>query len=145
MMAMKKSLSMLAFLLMCTFASSSLSAAENDQRLFVNLTSDEINRATMAIVFSTRVLTEMNMPVTMHLTVEGTRIADRNIPEQTNADGNTLKGLLSKFMSEGGRVFVCGMCMENVGGIKMDELVEGVEVEGAMSAIFEPGTTVVSY
>jgi predicted peroxiredoxin len=145
MMTIKKSVSMLAFLLICTFASSSLTAADNDQRLFVNLTSDEINRATMAIVFSTRVLTEMDIPVTIHLTVEGTRIADRNIPEQTNADGNTLKGLLSEFMSEGGRVFVCGMCMKNVGGINSDELIDGVQVEGGMSAIFDPGTTVVSY
>jgi predicted peroxiredoxin len=145
MMALKKSISVLAFLLLSVFASGGLIAADNDQKLFVNLTSDEINRATMAIVFSTRVLTEMNIPVTIHLTVEGTRIADRNIPEQRNPDGKTLKGLLSEFMSEGGQVFVCGMCMENIGGIRRDELIDGVQVEGGMSAIFEPGTTVVSY
>jgi predicted peroxiredoxin len=145
MMTIKKSMTILAFLSMCIFATSSVTAADDGQRLFVNLTSDEINRATMAIVFGTRVLTEMNIPVTIHLTVEGTRIADRNIPAKTNANGDSLKGLLSQFMDRGGNVYVCGMCMNNVGGIKEDELIDGVKVQGGMSALFEPGTTVVSY
>jgi len=145
MMTIRKSITMLAFLSVCLFASNGVLAADNDQKLFVNLTSDEINRATMAIVFSTRVLTEMSIPVTIHLTVEGTRIADENIPEKTNANGDSLKELLSRFMDRGGRVFVCGMCMKNIGGINEDELIDGVQIEGGMSAIFEPGTTVVSY
>lgn len=145
MMSIKKSIITLTFLGLCIIGSGSVVAADNEQRLFVNLSSDEVNRATMAIVFGTRVLTEMNMPVTIHLTVEGTRIADRNIPETTNANGDSLKELLSQFMDRGGRVFVCGMCMENVGGIDEDELIDGVQTEGGMSAIFEPGTTVVSY
>jgi predicted peroxiredoxin len=143
MMTSKKLITMLTFL--CVVAASSVFAQTNDERLFVNLTSDEINRATMAIVFGTRVLTERNIPVTIHLTVEGTRIADRNIPEKTNADGNSLKGLLSQFIDKGGRVIVCGMCMKNIGGIKENELIEGVQTEGGMSALFEPNTTVVSY
>ena len=140
-----KFISVLAFLCVSIVATGNAVAAEDNQRLFVNLTSDEIDRATMAIVFSTRVLTEMNMPVTIHLTVEGTRIADRNIPEKINANGDSLKQLLSQFMKSGGSVYVCGMCMKNVGGINQDELIDGVKLEGAMSVLFEPGTTVVSY
>lgn len=144
-MTIKKSIVMLVFLGMYVLATGNAIAADEDRRLFVNLTSDEINRATMAIEFSTRVLTEMNIPVTIHLTVEGTRIADRNIPEKTNANGESLKGLLSQFMDSGGVVYVCGMCMKNVGGIKENELIEGVKLQGGMLALFEPGTTVVSY
>jgi len=143
MMTTKKLITMLTFL--CIVASNSVLAEANDERLFVNLTSDEINRATMAIVFGTRVLTERNIPVTIHLTVEGTRIADKNIPDKTNANGDSLKELLSQFMDRGGRVFVCGMCMKNIGGINEDELIEGVQIEGGMSALFEPNSTVVSY
>lgn len=72
-------------------------------------------------------------------------LADRNIPAKTNANGDSLKGLLSQFMDRGGSVYVCGMCMKNVGGIKEDELIDGVKVQAGMSALFEPGTTVVSY
>lgn len=139
--------SIAALTLLCTFilASSGAWAASNDQKLFINLTSDETNRASMAIVFATRVLTEMNIPVTIHLTVEGTRIADKNIPAKINASGDSLKDLLARFMDQGGRVFVCSMCMMDVGGIKQSELIDGVQTEGAMPVLFEPGTTVVSY
>lgn len=138
--AMKKVL-VLLFLVV----SSSAFAADDDRKLFVNLTSDEINQATMAIVFGTRVLTEQNIPVTISLSVEGTRIADVNIPEVINADGESLKGLLKKFMEEGGRVVICEMCMTNVAGLKQDEVLEGVEIGGGMAALLESGTTAISF
>lgn len=138
--AMKKVL-VLLFLVV----SSSAFAADDDRKLFVNLTSDEINQATMAIVFGTRVLTEQNIPVTISLSVEGTRIADVNIPEVINADGESLKGLLKKFMEKGGRVVICEMCMTNVAGLKQDEVLEGVEIGGGMAALLESGTTAISF
>lgn len=38
-------------------------AAEEGQKLFVNLTSDDMNRAAMAIGFSTKVLEDKKIPV----------------------------------------------------------------------------------
>jgi predicted peroxiredoxin len=140
MMTIKKFLS--ALTLLCLVASTGVSAAD---KLFINLTSDELNRATMAIVFGTRVLTEQDIPVTISLSVEGTRIADMNIPESRNADGNSLKELLTKFMDQGGTVVICEMCMNNVAGLKEDELLDGVQVGGGMAALLEDGTTVVSF
>jgi predicted peroxiredoxin len=99
----------------------------------------------MAIAFSTKVLTQKKIPVTIYLTVEGVRIVDKNIPEHRHANGKSLKEMLSRFMEEGGRVIACGMCMKNVGGIEKDEVIEGVEFAGGMSALFEEGTTVLSY
>ena len=131
--------------LLCIVISNNVFAANSDKRLFVNLTSDELNRATMAIVFSTRVLTEQRIPVTISLSVEGVRIADKNIPESRNADGNSLKELLSGFIEKGGRVYICAMCMENVGGIKEDELIDGVQIGGGMTALFEEGTIALSF
>ncbi len=143
MMVIKKLTTVLAFIFI--IASNSVLAADSNQKLFVNLTSDEINRATMAIAFSTKVLTQKKIPVTIYLTVEGVRIVDKNIPEHRHANGKSLKEMLSGFMEEGGRVILCGMCMKNVGGIKKDEVIEGVEFSGGMSALFEEGTTVLSY
>lgn len=143
MSTMKKVLSTLA--LLCLVASSGAFAADSDQKLFVNLTSDEVNRATMAIVFGTRVLTEKNIPVTISLSVEGTRIADINIPETINANGDSLRGLLRQFMEKGGRVMICEMCMTNVAGLKESEVLKGVEIGGGMDALLESGTTAISF
>ena len=128
--------------------SSPLALAESKQKLFVNLTSDEINRAAMAIGFSTKVLTEKNMPVTIFLNVEGVRIADKNIPEQKYSNGKSLKEMLADFMKAGGQVIICPMCMKNVGGLTKDELISGVKIGGpdvTMPAMFAEGTAVMSY
>jgi predicted peroxiredoxin len=120
-------------------------ASDSDQKLVVNLTSDEMNRATMAIALSTKVLTQKKIPVTIFLSVEAVRIVDMNIPEHRHANGKSLKEMLSEFMEEGGRVILCGMCAKNVGGIKNDEVLEGVQHGGGMAALFEDDTTVMTY
>jgi predicted peroxiredoxin len=137
---------LLAFL--CVVLSSSLFASEGGKRLFINLTSDELNRAAMAIGFGTKVLTEKKMPVTIFLNVEGVRIADKNIPGNKHAGGKTLKEMLGAFMDAGGHVIVCPMCMANVGGLSKDDLIPGVEVGGpdvTWPALFAEDTTVLSY
>lgn len=61
-------------------ASNAAFSAVNGQKLFVNLTSDEMNRAAMAIGFSSKVLQEKKIPVTIFLNVEGVRLADKSNP-----------------------------------------------------------------
>ncbi|MCK9260607.1 MAG: DsrE family protein [Azoarcus sp.] len=142
----KSILTLFAFIFMVF--SQSLFAADAGQRLFVNLTSSELNRAAMAIGFSTKVLTEKKIPVTIFLNVEGVRIADKSIPENKYVNGKSLKEMLSSFMGAGGRVIVCPMCMENVGGLLKEDLIPGVEVGGTdvtWPALFDKGTTVLSY
>lgn len=122
--------------------------ADDGQKMFVNLSSDELNRAAMAIGFSTNVLQKKKIPVTLFLNVDGVRIADKAIPEHRHANGKSLKEMLSDFMSAGGRVIVCPMCMNNVGGMTHADLIPGVEVGGpdvTWPALFAPGTTVLSY
>ena len=123
-------------------------AADDGQKLFVNLTSDAINRAAMAIGLSTKVRSQKKVPVTIFLNVDAVRIADKNIPGHRHANGKTLKEMLTGFIEAGGRVIICPMCMEMVGGLKEDELIEGVEVGGpdiTWPALFAEGTTVLSY
>jgi sulfur relay (sulfurtransferase) complex TusBCD TusD component (DsrE family) len=56
---------------------------EGNKSLFVNLTSNEMNRAAMAINFSTRIRTQKQIPVTIFLNVDGVRLVNRHIPMKT--------------------------------------------------------------
>lgn len=54
--------------------------AEGNKSLSVNLTSNEMNRAAMAISFSTRARTQKQIPVTIFLNMDGVRLVNRHIP-----------------------------------------------------------------
>ncbi len=139
---------MAIFALVFMVFSQSLYADSDGQKLFVNITSDDINKAAMAIGFSTKVRMEKKIPVTIFLNVEGVRIADKNIPEHKHSTGKSLKEMLAGFMQAGGKVIVCPMCMKNVGGLTKDDLIEGVVVGGSdvtWPALFAEDTTVLSY
>lgn len=120
----------------------------SEQKLFVNLTSNEIKRATMAIMFATRVRQQKQMPVTIFLNVDGVQIANKNQPEIKNVMDKSLKTMLQDFMKAGGRVIICPMCMKNAAGITQADLIEGVELGGpdvTWLALFAENTTVLSY
>ncbi len=123
-------------------------SAQTDESLFISLTSDQIDRAAMAINFGTRIRDEKQIPVTIFLNVAGVRIADNNIPGHQHATGKSLKQMLTQFMDAGGQVLVCPMCMQNVGGLEKGDLLDGVQVGGAeitWPALFAEGVTVLSY
>ena len=123
-------------------------ASDSDASLFVNLTSDDLDRAAMAINFSTRVRQQKNIPVTLFLNVQGVRIADKRLPQKIHPNGKTLKQMLSIFMESGGKVIVCPMCMKNVGGMTSENLVAGAVVGSADNtwpAMFAEDATVLSY
>jgi len=139
---------MVIFTLVFMAFSQNVFADSDGQKLFVNITSDDINKAAMAIGFSTKIRMEKKIPVTIFLNVEGVRIADKNIPGHKHSTGKTLKEMLAGFMQAGGKVLVCPMCMKNVGGLSKDDLIEGVVVGGSdvtWPALFAENTTVLSY
>ncbi|MCB0045367.1 MAG: hypothetical protein KDD92_08055 [Caldilineaceae bacterium] len=104
-----------------------LDAAEAaDESLFVNLTSDDLNRAAMAITFSQKVLEMREIPVTIFLNVDGVRLVDTTIPQAVHPTGETIQEKLTAFMDAGGTVLICPFCMQNVGGMSTDEVLEGV-------------------
>lgn len=118
-------------------------AAADQDKLFVNLTTDEARRVAMAVGFATKVREEKKIPVTIFLNVEGVRLADKNI-----AHCGASQELLKEFMRSGGRVIVCPMCMQNVGGMDKDDLISGVEIGGpevTWPALFDDDVTVLSY
>lgn len=101
---------------------------EPQERLFVNVTTDDLNTAAMAINFATRILNERGTAVTIFLNVNAVRLVDMNIPEATHPGGMTPRQMLAAFMEAGGEVIVCPMCMQNVGGMVETDLMEGVQV-----------------
>jgi predicted peroxiredoxin len=118
---------------------------ENEQKLFVNLTTDDLDRAAMAVSLATKVLSTQKIPVTIFLNAQGVRWADKNIPQNRYANGKTIPEMLQKFMESGGQVILCKMCMKNVGGMSEAEVIKGIKFDGAFSALFADDTTVISY
>jgi sulfur relay (sulfurtransferase) complex TusBCD TusD component (DsrE family) len=122
--------------------------ADEGEKLFINLTSDEIKRAGMAIGFAHRILEERKIPVTIFLNVEGVRLADTSVPQAAYPDGKTPAEMLRAFIADGGTVIACPMCMKNVGGTEPGQLLDGVQAGGpdvTWPALFAPGTRVLSY
>lgn len=147
MLIKKPILGILVFFLMLAGPGSAI-GEEGQKSLFVNLTSNEMNRAAMAISFSTRVRTQKQIPVTIFLNVDGVRLANRNIPGSTHVSGKTPQEMLASFMAAGGKVIACPMCMKNVGGMKKADLMDGVVVGGSdvtWPALFADNTTVLNY
>jgi len=127
-------------------------AQEDDESgtrsLFINLTSDEVNRARMAITLAHRVLMEKKIPVTIWLNVEGVRLLDSRLSPARYGDGKSTMGELEAFMRDGGTVMVCPMCMKNVGGLTPEDLPKGVilsEMEVFWQKAFADDVTVLSY
>lgn len=123
-------------------------SAEKGRSLFVNLTSNEMDRAAMAINFSTRVCTRKKIPVTIFLNVDGVRLVNRHIPGSIHVSGKSLQQMLTDFMAAGGKVIACPMCMKNVGGMTKDDLMDGVVIGSAdvtWPALFADNTTVLNY
>jgi len=142
---MKKIFSLLLLTFLYFGINSTGFADEDDKKLFVNLISDDLDRAAMAVSISNKVLSTGDIPVTIFLSAQGVRWVDKNIPQNRYANGKTIPEMLQGFMKSGGQVILCKMCMENVGGIKQDEVIDGVKFTGTLSALFADNTTVLTY
>ena len=120
-------------------------ADDDDKKLFVNLISDDMDRAAMAVSISNKVLSTEKIQVTIFLSAQGVRWVDKNIPQNKYANGKTIPEMLQGFMKSGGQVIICKMCMENIGGIKKEDVIDGVKFSGTLSALFADNTTVLTY
>ena len=142
---MKKTLSLIVIAFIFFGMNTIALSAENDKKLFVSLTSDDLDRAAMAVGISNKVLSSEKIPVTIFLSAQGVRWADKNIPQNRYVNGKTIPEMLQAFMKSGGQVIICKMCMKNVGGLKKEEVIEGIKFSGTLPALFADNTTVLSY
>jgi len=116
--------------------------------LFVNLSTDDMDTAAMAIGFATKVMANTGKPATIFLNVYGARLADINIPQNVHVSGSTLQEMLGMFMDAGGTVLLCPVCMKNVAGLSEDEMLPGLIIgkpEYVYAAMFAEDVTVLSY
>jgi len=116
--------------------------------LFVNLSTDDMDTAAMAIGFATKVMANTGKPATIFLNVYGARLADINIPQNVHVSGSTLQEMLGMFMDTGGTVLLCPVCMKNVAGLNESEILPGLIIgkpEYVYAAMFAEDVTVLSY
>ena len=142
---MKKIFSLILLTFLYFGINSTVLADEDGKKLFVNLISDDLDRAAMAVSISNKVLSTGDIPVTIFLSAQGVRWVDKTIPQNRYVNGKTMPEMLQGFMKSGGQVILCKMCMENVGGIKQGEVIDGVKFTGTLSALFADNTTVLTY
>ncbi len=142
---MKKTLSLILLAFLYFGINSTGLAAEAEKKLFVNLISDDLDRAAMAVSISNKVLSTEEIPVTIFLSAQGVRWVDKNIPQNRYVNGKTIPEMLQGFMKSGGQVILCKMCMTNIGGIKQEDVIDGVKFTGTLSALFADNTTVLTY
>jgi sulfur relay (sulfurtransferase) complex TusBCD TusD component (DsrE family) len=116
--------------------------AGNADPLFVNLTTDDSHRASMAIVFGGNQL-ERGHPLTIFLNDRGVLVASKanasKFPEQQKA----LAGLQAK----GATILVCPMCMRHY-GVSEADLLPGLKVGSpdlTGSALFAEGARALTW
>jgi len=69
---------------------STLLGAGEQQSLCINLTSNELNRAAMAVNFAHHARQKTNTPATVFLNVDGVRLMNRHIPQSSHVGGQTI-------------------------------------------------------
>ncbi|PIE16027.1 MAG: DsrE/DsrF-like family protein [Rhodobacterales bacterium] len=134
----KTTLAAAAVSLLC----SSATFAEDSDALFINLTSDDGFRVTMALAFGGR-----QMERGHHLTVF---LNDRGVMAATKANAALFasqQAKLAKLLESGATVVVCGMCMKQY-GIAADDLMEGLTVGNpdlTSTKLFKENTVALSW
>ncbi|MBT3314140.1 MAG: hypothetical protein HN390_05960 [Anaerolineae bacterium] len=116
--------------------------------LFINMTTDDIDRAAMAVGFATKIRKQTGRPVTIFFNTQGVRLVDVDIPQSTHKSGNTIHEMIQMFMDEGGVALVCPVCMVNVGGMETEDILPGVIIgtpEFTWGALFAENVTTLSY
>ncbi len=115
--------------------------------LFVNLTSDDVWRAAMALSFA-RNAQNQGHPVTVFLNVEAVRLASTAIPQIADSvSGKTAPDMLAEIMTNGGTVLICQMCMAHA-GVRPETLIDGVQLgtpQVTLPALFRDGGRSLSF
>ena len=95
---------------------------------------DDVERASLALVIANTALTSGQEAVLL-LTVDGVWIATSGYTEGLQANGfQPLTDLLNQFVTNGGRVLVCGACAKPR-NITAEQLIQGAQLVGAAVAV----------
>jgi intracellular sulfur oxidation DsrE/DsrF family protein len=121
--------------------------AEGFKQVVTSVTTDDVNRAAMAIQFTRSIMQEKNCAGVLFFNVYGVNLVNAKIASPTYDSGESIAAMLADFMKAGGQVFACPMCMKHVGKMTNADLLQGVAaVKGAgVKAVSAPDTLVLSY
>jgi predicted peroxiredoxin len=121
--------------------------AGQPQKVFTNVSTDDVNKAAMAVKFTHGLMKSKGMPATLFFNVYAVRLVNRYVPSPVYPTGQSLQQMLDAFMKDGGTVLACPMCMKNVGGMTTADLYPGVNAMegGGANAASQPDTMILSY
>jgi predicted peroxiredoxin len=95
---------------------------------------DDIERASLTFVVANTALNS-NQQATVLLTIEGVWVATQGYTEGLQANGFApLSDLVAQFVSNGGKVWVCGACAKPR-NITQEQLIGGAQIVGAATAV----------
>lgn len=95
---------------------------------------DDLERASLAFVVANTALNS-NQQTTVLLTIEGVWIATQGYVDGLQANGfAALSDLISQFVANGGKLWVCGACAKPR-GITQEQLIGGAQIVGAATAV----------
>ncbi len=95
---------------------------------------DNVERASLSFVVGNTALTAGQEAIVL-LTIEGVRVATKGYADELQAEGfSPLKDLISQFIQNKGKVWVCGACAKPR-QITSSDLIEGAEIVGAATAV----------
>jgi sulfur relay (sulfurtransferase) complex TusBCD TusD component (DsrE family) len=130
-----------SILLMTTTMGLPVLAGNNDP-LFVNMTSDQEHRTSMAIGFS-KAQFERGHPVTIFLNDRGVLVGSKANADKYQEQQASLKSIIKN----GGVVFACPSCMKQY-GVTASDLLEGIQVstpELTGKALYQENTQTLSW
>lgn len=138
---MKRFASLLVAFALIAGALPTTALAGSTDPLFVNLTSDEAHRATMALSFSKGQL-ERGHPLTIFLNDRGVLLGSKTNAAKFAEHQKVIAELISK----GATVFICAMCAEHY-GVKQTDWLAGLKLatEQAGLALFKDNTKTLSW
>ncbi len=116
--------------------------SKNANLIVYHLTSNDPWRASIVISDATN-LKNLGHNVTLLLSIEGVQVGVKNPHHHLNLDN--LVANVTNFIKDGGKVVVCGVCLE-VAGFEPNEIIDGAIIGTAeiTSRIFT-NATVVTY
>lgn len=116
--------------------------ASDNGSLFVNLTTDDVHRANMALAFS-KAQMDLGHPITVWLNDKGVFLGDADSGEKLGEPQAKLRSLIA----DGAQVIACPMCMKHY-GVTESRLIEGIKVgkpDMTGAALFRDGAKTLSW
>lgn len=117
------------------------------KRVVTSVTTDDVNRAAMAIKFTQAIMKERGIEGMLFFNVYGVRLVNAATPSPQYGNGETIAAMLAAFIKDGGVVLACPMCMQHVGKMANADLLPGVAAEkgAGARAMSAPDTLALSY